>query len=62
MTNAKSAKQTDLFKSMQLLRLYHELKLVNDELEKNRSIPINSSDNVFKRAFHSLKNERKDLK
>ena len=29
MTNAKRAKQTDLFKSMQLLRLQNDMKLVN---------------------------------
>ena len=62
MTNAKRAKQTDLFKSLQLLRLYHELKSVNEELEKNRSTPVRSSDNIFKRAFNSINNERKDYK
>ena len=40
MTNAKRAKQTDLFKSMQLLRLQNDMKLVNEKLEKNRSTPV----------------------
>ena len=62
MTNVKRAKQTDLFKSMQLLRLQNDMKLVNEKLEKNRSTPVNSNDNIFKRALNSLNNERKDYK
>ena len=62
MTNAKRAKQTDLFKSMQLLRLQNDMKLVNEKLEKNRSTPVSSSDNIFKRFFDSRKNDIKDYK
>lgn len=62
MTNAKRAKQTDLFKSMQLLRLQNDMKLVNEKLEKNRSTPVNSNDNIFKRFFDSRKNDIKDYK
>lgn len=62
MTDAKRAKQTDLFKSMQLLRLQNDMKLVNEKLEKNCSTPVNSNDNIFKRTFNSLNNERKDYK
>ena len=62
MTNAKRAKQTDLFKSMQLLRLQNDMQLVNEKLEKNRSTPVSSNDNIFKRALNSLNNERKDYK
>lgn len=62
MTDAKRAKQTDLFKSMQLLRLQHELKIVNEKLEQNRSTPVRSEDNFLKRAFDSLNNERKEYK
>ena len=62
MTNAKRAKQTELFKSMQLLRLQNDMKLVNEKLEKNRSTPVSSSDNAFKRFFDSRKNDIKDYK
>ena len=62
MTNAKRAKQTDLFKSIQLLRLQNDMKLVNEKLEKNRSTPVSSSDNIFKRFFDSRKNDIKDYK
>ena len=62
MTDAKRAKQTDLFKSMQLLRLQNDMKLVNEKLEKNRSTPVSSSDNIFKRFFDSRKNDIKDYK
>ena len=62
MTNAKRAKQTDLFKSMQLLRLHNDMKLVNEKLEKNRSAPIRSDDNFVKRFFDSRKNDIKDYK
>ena len=60
MTNAKIAKQTDLFKSMQLLRLQNDMKLVNEKLEKNRSTPVRSDDNFVKRFFDSRKNDIKD--
>jgi hypothetical protein len=62
MTNAKRAKQTDLFKSMQLLRLQNDMKLVNEKLEKNRSTPVRSDDNFVKRFFDSRKNDIKDYK
>ena len=62
MTNAKRAKQTDLFKSMQLLRLQNDMKLVNEKLEKNRSTPVRSDDNFVKRFFDSRKNDIKDHK
>ena len=62
MTNAKRAKQTDLFKSMQLLRLHNDMKLVNEKLEKNRSTPVRSDDNFVKRFFDSRKNDIKDYK
>ena len=62
MTNAKRAKQTDLFKSMQLLRLQNDMKLVNEKLEKNRSTPVRSDDNFVKRFFDSRKNGIKDYK
>ena len=62
MTDAKRAKQTDLFKSMQLLRLQNDMKLVNEKLEKNRSTPVRSDDNFVKRFFDSCKNDIKDYK
>ena len=62
MTNAKRVKQTDLFKSMQLLRLQNDMKLVNEKLEKNRSTPVRSDDNFVKRFFDSRKNDIKDHK
>ena len=62
MTNTKRAKQTDLFKSMQLLRLQNDMKLVNEKLEKNRSTPVRSDDNFVKRFFDSRKNDIKDHK
>ena len=62
MTNAKRVKQTDLFKSMQLLRLQNDMKLVNEKLEKNRSTPVRSDDNFVKRFFDSRKNDIKDYK
>lgn len=62
MTNTKRAKQTDLFKSMQLLRLQNDMKLVNEKLEKNRSTPVRSDDNFVKRFFDSRKNDIKDYK
>ena len=62
MTNAKRAKQTDLFKSMQLLRLQNDMKVVNEKLEKNRSTPVCSDDNFVKRFFDSRKNDIKDYK
>ena len=62
MTNAKRAKQTDLFKSMQLLRLQNDMKLVNEKLEKNRSTPVRADDNFVKRFFDSRKNDIKDYK
>ena len=62
MTDAKRAKQTDLFKSMQLLRLQNDMKLVNEKLEKNRSTPVRSDDNFVKRFFDSRKNDIKDYK
>ena len=62
MTNEKRAKQTDLFKSMQLLRLQNDMKLVNEKLEKNRSTPVRSDDNFVKRFFDSRKNDIKDYK
>ena len=62
MTNAKRAKHTDLFKSMQLLRLQNDMKLVNEKLEKNRSTPVRSDDNFVKRFFDSRKNDIKDYK
>ena len=62
MTDAKRAKQTDLFKSMQLLRLHNDMKLVNEKLEKNRSTPVRSDDNFVKRFFDSRKNDIKDYK
>ena len=62
MTNAKRAKQTNLFKSMQLLRLQNDMKLVNEKLEKNRSTPVRSDDNFVKRFFDSRKNDIKDYK
>ena len=62
MTDAKRAKQTDLFKSMQLLRLQNDMKLVNEKLEKNRSTPVRSDDNFVKRFFDSRKNGIKDYK
>ena len=62
MTNAKRAKQTDLFKSMQLLRLQNDMKLVNEKFEKNRSTPVRSDDNFVKRFFDSRKNDIKDYK
>ena len=62
MTNAKRVKQTDLFKSMQLLRLQNDMKLVNEKLEKNRSTPVRSDDNFVKRFFDSRKNNIKDYK
>lgn len=62
MTDTKKTKQTDLFKSAQLLRLQHELKFVNEKLEKNRSTPVSANDNIFKRAYNSIINERKDYK
>ena len=62
MTDAKRAKQTDLFKSMQLLRLQNDMKLVNEKLENNRSTPVRSDDNFAKRFFDSRKNDIKDYK
>lgn len=60
MFNSKRTKQTDLFKSLQLLRLQHELKLVNEKLEKNRSTPAQEGDGFFKRIFTPIDNKRKD--
>ena len=60
MFNSKRTKQTDLFKSLQLLRLQHELKLVNEKLDKNRSVPAQESDGFFKRIFTPIDNKRKD--
>jgi len=62
MTDAKRSKQTDIFKSMQLLRLQNDMKLVNEKLEKNRSTPVRSDDNFVKRFFDSRKNDIKDYK
>lgn len=60
MFNSKITKQTDLFKSLQLLRLQHELKLVTEQLDKNRSTPTQKSDGFFKRIVTPIDNKRKD--
>lgn len=62
MTNANSVKQTALFKSMQLLRLQYDIKMVDEKLNKNRSTPVRSDDNFVKRFFNSRKNDIKDYK
>jgi hypothetical protein len=62
MFDTKRTKQTNLFKSMQLLRLQHELKLIDEKLEQNRSTPICAEDNFFKRLINSGNNKIKDYK
>lgn len=62
MTDAKRIKQTSLFRSIQLIRLQNDLKLVNDELDKNRTKPIKASDNFIKKAIMRSVNETKDYK
>ena len=60
MTDAKRSKQTNLFKTMQSLRLQRALQLVENELYKNQPTPNAADDGRVKRFFNSIGNEIKN--
>ena len=60
MTDAKRSKQTNLFKTMQSLRLQRALQLVENELYKNQPTPNAVDDGRVKRFFTSIGNEIKN--
>ena len=60
MTNTKCSMQTNLFKTMQFLRLQRALHLVENELYKNQPTPNAVDDGLVKRFFNSIGNEIKN--
>lgn len=60
MTDMKRSIQTNLFKTMQFLRLQHALQLVNNELYKNQPTLNGADDGCVKRFFNSIGNEIKN--
>lgn len=59
MNITKSLNQTDLFKTLQSIRLRHEIKLVEENLYKNRPTTPSPDDGVLKKLWAPFGNEIK---
>lgn len=62
MANTNEIKQTNLFKSLQYIRLQQDVKHVKSELQANTAKPATENEGFFKRALRVVGNEIKNSK